>query len=94
MSVFEGIMMFCFGFSWPFSILKTWKSKSSGSKSYLFMWLVIIGYAAGIVHKYLYSWDWVVALYAVNAAMVFADCCLCCYFDYRTLPTASAKHET
>lgn len=83
MSIFEGIMMICFGFSWPFSILKTWKTKSSGAKSYLFMWLVIIGYAAGIVHKYLYAWDWVVALYALNAAMVLTDCSLCYYFDSR-----------
>ncbi len=83
MSIFEVIMLFCFGFSWPFSIYKSWKSKQVGSKSLIFLILVIIGYLAGIIHKLLYSRDYVIILYAVNASMVFIDMLL--YFRNKRL---------
>ncbi len=83
MSIFEIIMLFCFGFSWPFSIYKSWKSKQVGSKSLVFLILVIIGYIAGIIHKLLYSRDYVIVLYAVNASMVFIDMLL--YFRNKRL---------
>lgn len=73
MSIFEIIMLVCFGFSWPFSIYKSWKSKRVGSKSLTFLILVVIGYIAGIIHKILYSRDYVIALYAINATMVLID---------------------
>lgn len=83
MSIFEVIMLFCFGFSWPFSIYKSWKSKQVGSKSLIFLILVIIGYIAGIIHKLLYSRDYVIILYGVNAMMVFIDMLL--YFRNKRL---------
>ena len=83
MSVFEIIMLICFGASWPFSIAKTYRFKTSGTKSYFFLWLVVIGYIAGIIHKYLYSWDWVVALYIIDASMVATDMFLCYYYDWK-----------
>lgn len=83
MSIFEIIMLICFGASWPFSIAKTYKFKTSGTKSYLFLWLVVIGYVSGIIHKYCYSWDWVVALYILDASMVATDMFLCYYYDWK-----------
>lgn len=38
-----------------------------------FLFLVIIGYGFGIIHKLIYKPDMVVYLYALNALMVSAD---------------------
>ena len=72
MDIFEAIMMVCFGASWPASICKTIKVKNPAGKSIIFLWLVEIGYLAGIIYK-LSRPDWVIALYALNAAMVGTD---------------------
>ena len=53
MSIFEAIMMLCFGASWPFQVAKTYKTKNVEGKSILFLWLVMIGYISGMVHKIL-----------------------------------------
>jgi hypothetical protein len=82
MSVFEILMLVCFGASWPFSIEKTLRTKKVDGKSPLFLAIVCIGYLCGIVHKLVYSLDWVLALYVVNLALVFADFLL--YYRYKT----------
>jgi len=76
LSVFEALMLVCFGASWPFSIYKSWKSRNVGSKSLVFLILVLVGYAAGIVHKLLYSPDLVLSLYILNFVMVAVDIAL------------------
>ena len=48
MGIFEFLMLCCFGFSWPFSIAKSLKSKSAKGKSLGFMLLVEVGYMNGI----------------------------------------------
>ena len=73
MSIFEVIMLICFGAAWPFSIYKSWKSRSCAGKSVIFLYIVLIGYAAGVIHKLLYNLDWVVGLYALNGLMVLVD---------------------
>ena len=50
-SIFEAIMLICFGFSWPFAIVKTVRVKNPTGKSYLFMTLIIIGYIADAFTK-------------------------------------------
>ncbi|HEY3378753.1 MAG TPA: hypothetical protein VGL77_14795 [Armatimonadota bacterium] len=89
MSIFEIIMLVCFGASWPFSLYKTWQSKSSTGKSQVFLWLVFIGYLSGIIHKVLYNRDWVIILYALNSLMVLADLLLCLHFNRVTRNTAA-----
>ena len=81
MSIFETLMLICFGASWPFALAKTYKTKSVKGKSSLFLSLVIIGYIFGIVHKILYSFDYVIILYVFNALMVLSDLIL--YFKYK-----------
>ncbi|HEX2946222.1 MAG TPA: hypothetical protein VHT96_09750 [Clostridia bacterium] len=76
MSVFEIIMLLCFGLAWPFSIYKSIISRQTQGKSVLFLIIVVIGYISGIIHKLLYSRDWVVLLYALNALMVSVDIAL------------------
>jgi hypothetical protein len=73
MSFFEILMLLCFGFAWPVSLRKSWKSRTNSGKSVFFLIVVVIGYAAGIVHKLLHSRDAVVFLYALNMTMVSAD---------------------
>lgn len=73
MSLFEAVMIFCFGVSWPVSILKTLRAPSVDGKSRLFLVIIILGYIAGIIHKCLYSLDWVLGLYIVNLLMVVVD---------------------
>lgn len=80
MSPFEALMLICFGLSWPISILKSLRTKKVTGKSPGFMIIVIIGYASGMVHKIIYSMDWVIYLYCLNMIMVTMDLLL--YFRY------------
>ncbi len=76
MSVFETIMLLCFGLAWPVSIYKSYTSRETKGKSVVFLFVVIIGYMSGITHKLLYSRDWVVFLYILNLLMVSTDALL------------------
>lgn len=69
----EGVMLVCFGSAWPFSIWKSFSSKSNGGKSLLFLWIIFIGYLCGITHKILAAPDRVTFLYVLNAIMVLTD---------------------
>lgn len=73
MSIFEIVMMVCFGAAWPFSILKSYRTRQTGGKSLLFLVIVIIGYAAGILNKIVYRYDNVIWLYVLNMIMVSID---------------------
>ena len=76
MSVFEIIMLLCFGAAWPFSIYKSYTSRKNTGKSVIFLFIVLLGYAAGITHKMLHSSDFVIYLYILNGLMVIADIAL------------------
>ncbi len=82
MSVFEAVMLVCFGLSWPISIAKSIRTKIVSGKSALFMGIVCLGYASGVVHKLLYSRDWIIILYILNMVLVAIDLAL----YYRYLP--------
>ena len=73
MGIFEFLMLFCFGFSWPFSILKSIRSKSTKGKSLLFMVLFELGYVFGIIHKAFYNYNWVIWMYLVLFCLVAVD---------------------
>ncbi len=81
MGIFEFLMLFCFGFSWPFSIAKSLRSKSTRGKSLIFMVLICFGYIFGIIHKVLYNFNWVTWTYVVLLGLVLIDLCL--YVKYR-----------
>ena len=72
-SVFEIGMLACFGVSWPVSIHKSVKSKSTKGKSLLFLCVILAGYVFGITHKIIYSRDIVLVLYVLNFIMVSID---------------------
>lgn len=73
MGLFEFLMLFCFCFSWPFSIAKSYRSRSTKGKSLLFMLLIIAGYAFGIIHKVLNDFNWVTWAYVAGMTLVTID---------------------
>ena len=73
MGVFEFLMLVCFGFSWPFSIVKSIRSRSAKGKSIVFMLLVELGYVFGMIHKILYSMNWVLWAYVACFVLVGID---------------------
>lgn len=73
MGIFEFLMLFCFGFSWPFSIAKSLRSRSTKGKSLMFMVLICVGYVFGIIHKVLYNFNWVTWAYVTLLGLVGFD---------------------
>lgn len=76
MSIFEIIMLLCFGAAWPFSIYKSYASRKNTGKSVIFLFIVLVGYIAGILHKIFHNLDFVIYLYLLNGLMVIADIAL------------------
>lgn len=89
MSVFEIIMLVCFGAAWPFSIYRSYRSRSTSGKSIAFLFIILIGYISGLVHKVLNNLDLVIVLYGVNAVMVSVDILL--YFRNRRFERMKAE---
>jgi hypothetical protein len=89
MSPFEAGMLLCFGISWPISIIKSLRTRVVRGKSPVFMGVVFLGYVSGILHKFLYSLDWIVLLYILNMLMVGTDLYL--YFKYLHNEPPAAK---
>ena len=83
MSIFEAGMLICFGASWPFAVLKTYKTKNVKGKSRLFLSLIILGYICGIINKILNSVDIVFWLYIVNLLLLSTDFALCLLYRSR-----------
>ena len=79
--IFEAAMLICFGLAWPLSIARMLRTKKSEGKSYLFLFIVLIGYFSGIMHKIYVSLDAVIYLYILNCIMVIIDIALT--FKYR-----------
>lgn len=85
--LFEAIMILCFGASWPMAIWKTLKTRTVQGVSPLFLWLIFIGYGAGIMFKifdamYRHHLSPVIVLYILNLLMVGFELML--YYLYKT----------
>lgn len=76
MSPFEIVMLICFGLAWPFSIYKSATTREVGSKSMVFLFALLLGYIAGVIHKIFYLYDPVIFLYILNGTMVSIDIAL------------------
>ncbi len=72
-SPFEVIMLLSFGAAWPVSIYKSIRSKTNKGKSIIFLWIIVLGYTMGVLHKITYHHDFVMYLYAFNGCMVLVD---------------------
>lgn len=81
-TVCETIMLICFGISWPISVYKSFKSKTTKGKSVIFTFAIILGYLAGITGKIIGgNINYVLVLYLINLLFVSIDLAL--YFINR-----------
>jgi hypothetical protein len=82
-TIFELVMLICFGASWPFAIARTLKTKDVRGLSTTFYCIIIAGYISGIFHKLFYNMDFVIYFYAINAIMVTFQVVLVFYYKRR-----------
>lgn len=83
-TIFETLMLICFGCSWPISVWKSWKSRTAKGKSVFFTYAIILGYIFGILAKLTSgNLNYVVFLYVLNLMMVSIDVAL--YYRNRKL---------
>ena len=77
MQIFEVVMLVCFGLSWPVSVYKSVKSKSTKGKSVVFLFAIILGYISGILGKIFNNQvNYVLILYCINLVVVSIDTAL------------------
>lgn len=80
--LFETIMILCFGISWPISIVRSYRSRSTKGKSLMFMCFIAFGYVCGIVSKCISgTFNLAFWFYFPNIIMVSTDIFL--YFRNR-----------
>ena len=88
-------MLFAFGFSWPFAIVRTYRAKRVDGKSPQFMFIVIFGYLCGIAaHLVEGTKLWLCVVYLIDIALVSTDLAL--YFHYsrkNRVAATDAKRE-
>ena len=73
-SIFETLMLICFGCSWPLNLAKSIRSKTAKGKSVMFQYAILLGYIFGICGKFVSgNINYVLVLYFINLAMVTAD---------------------
>lgn len=83
-AILEFAMLFAFGFSWPFAIVRTYRAKRVDGKSPAFMVIVLVGYACGIAaHLVEGTKLWLCWVYLLDMALVSTDLAL--YFRYARL---------
>ena len=69
--LFEAFMVICFGLSWPVSIIKSYKAKTTKGKSVIFFFCIWVGYLFGIISKILSgAITYVFIFYCINLCMV------------------------
>ena len=71
-------MLITFGASWPFNILKSWRSRTAKGKSIVFECIILVGYLMGVAAKFIqYSRSGVlpyaVWFYFLDIALVSTD---------------------
>lgn len=82
--LFEAMMLICFGISWPFAIMKSWRSKTSKGKSIIFLSFVLLGYILGILAKLISgNISYVLFFYILDFLLVATDTYL--YFKNSNL---------
>lgn len=82
--ILEMIMVVCFGISWPISIIKTLKTKSSAGKSPFFIGFIVFGYICGIISKIISSnITYVFVFYCLNLVMTSIDLGLHFYYRHK-----------
>lgn len=82
--ILEMIMVLCFGISWPISIAKTLRTKSSAGKSPFFIGFIVFGYICGIISKIISAnITYVFVFYCINLVMTSFDLFLHFYYRHK-----------
>lgn len=91
-SVFETIMLVCFGLSWPINVIKGYRARTAKATSLPFILLIFLGYMAGITAK-LFSRqiNYVFVVYLINIAIVLLN--ILVYFRNVFLDQSAADSE-
>ncbi|MBP5251650.1 MAG: hypothetical protein J6Z17_04460 [Treponema sp.] len=72
--LFETAMLVCFGFSWPLNVRKAYRARTTKGTSLAFIFLIITGYVAGILAKFInHQINYVLAVYFLNLAIVMLN---------------------
>jgi len=88
-SLFETMMILCFGVSWPMSIIRSFRSRSTRGKSLLFLCFIAFGYVCGIVSKCMtQTYNLAFWFYFPNIIMVCTDIAL--YFRNSAIEKQAA----
>ena len=88
--IFETLMILCFGISWPLSIVRSYRSRSTKGKSLLFMCFIAFGYVCGIISKCMtHTYNLAFWFYFPNVIMVCTDIGL--FFRNRAIERAAGK---
>ncbi len=91
-SILETVMIISFGISWPLSIIRSYRSKSTKGKSLMFSCFILIGYACGLAAKFLtQTYNLAFYFYFPNICMVVADIAL--YYRNKRLEQAAEQAE-
>lgn len=89
-SLLETLMIVGFGVSWPLSILRSYRSRSTKGKSLMFMCFILGGYLCGIASKCIsQTYNLAFYFYFPNVIMVTTDIIL--YFRNKRIEAAEEK---
>ena len=71
-------MLLAFGCSWPFNIIKSWRSRTAKGKSVIFEYIVVFGYCVGLLGKLITwkrtgIWAYSIWFYIADIVMVTID---------------------
>jgi len=88
--ILEVVMVVSFGISWPLSIIKSYRARTTKGKSIIFLCFILLGYACGIASKIAsHNITYVIFFYIINFVMVFIDAMI--YFRNRRIDKEQVK---
>ena len=81
-AILESVMLICFGFPWPMSLMTNIKAKSAKGMNLWFYVMISVGYVAGIAAKLVsHNITYVLAFYMINLFFVSSN--IAVYFRNR-----------
>lgn len=90
--ILEFLMILSFGISWPLSVWRSYKSRSTKGKSILFTLFIWAGYVCGILSKLLaHNYNLAFFMYFPNITFVTLDILL--YFRNRSIEAREGKEK-
>jgi len=82
-SIFELLFFVFVAVAWPISITRMIKRRSTKGKGIIFSLIVLLGYTFGIIHKFLYDFDYVIYIYFLDTLLVLVDLSVFFYIRHR-----------